>query len=639
MSWSNLIHSFSSFFKFSKICARIKNWICDNIEIHFQMSLKTDEAQKQPKVSPSGEWIYKKVLGSGTFGIVYSAIYKPTGKLYALKIQPVTTQHGITQSALMEMNIMSQIEHPNIMNSEKIFFETWKPIDLPFIDRPTIETIMFLTKTQKKETVDGQTKFVEIKDPIAKKESDIALSKPTLFIVIAMRKAHGETLRDIMGEHRQFQLSGECILDIFRKIFRAVAYMHSRGIMHCDLKPNNILMDIVETDEKLTILPVVADFGMSQLIKPEETSTNSKQKPMIQALPYQAPEVLCSVLAFSEETPAPSKETKAITSIPVLMSKSKKRRQKMEQKVENKKSVLPSKTGVYDEAVDIWSMGVIIIRILLDGRTPSDELDVKHAIKHFETYRSVVGSREEFMRWVTSDKDSFQDTLNWLSGPEEKIILSDLLEIARLCLTMNPTKRPSAEQILKMPPFTPRNKNLRNMTMDSSLFVDDDSYFANYRRHILTKFGCHSSTHEIANSIRKSFETSKNKPVITTRHQQLSIMAACCILAIKLNEPKLLINDRERYTTYNEAIAPFVLVSGSTQELLDAEILVISTIGFKIPFLRDKFSIYGVDKNEIQNREDQEDEKDRDDRENQDDQDDQDDQEDSEDQKNKKYNL
>lgn len=575
-------------FIFWNFCARNKK-----TEFVQHMNSKSEEEIQAPKVSPSGEWIYRKVLGSGTFGIVYSATYKPTGKLYALKIQPVTTQHGITQSALMEMNIMSQIKHPNIMNSEKIFFETWKPIELPFIDRPTIETILFLTKTQKKETVEGKTKYVDLKDSAAKKESDIALNRPTLFIIIAMRKAHGETLRDIMGEHRQFQLSGESIREIFRKIFHAIAHMHSLGIMHCDLKPNNILMDIVECDDKLDIVPVVADFGMSQLIKSEEARTICKQKPMIQALPYQAPEVLCSTLAFCEDTPPPSKESATITSIPVLMSKSKKRRQKVEQK---HKAQLPSKTGVYDESVDIWSMGVIIIRILLDGRTPSDELDIKNATKHFEIYKNIVGTREDFMRWVTSDKESFQDTMNWLSGPEEKVILSDLLEIARLCLTINPTKRPSAEQILKMPPFTPRNKNLRKMTMDSSLFVDDDSYFANYRRHILTKFGCHSSTHEIANSIRREFETSKNKPVVSTRHQQLSIMAACCILAIKFNEPRLLINERERYTTYNEAIAPFVLVSGSVQELLDAEILVVETIGFKIPFLRDKFSIHGSGK-------------------------------------------
>jgi serine/threonine protein kinase len=352
--------------------------------------------------------------------------------------------------------------------------------------------------------------------------------------------------------------------------------------MHCDLKPNNILMDLVQTS-KIKIIPVIGDFGMAQIIKPEESNTTCKQKPMIQALPYQAPEVLCSNIAFAENEP----KRQLVESSE--MSKSKKKRMKL-----RAPGTIICKSGVYDEAVDIWSMGVIIIRILLDGRTPSDEMDTSRAPQHFEKYQAVVESRESFMKWAMSDKDSWKDTMDWMSGQEDQAILSQLLEVARQCLTINPIKRPSAERILKMPPFSPPIP----VPKDGTLVVDDDLYFANYRRHILSKFGCHSSTHEIANRIRQEFETSENKPVTKSRSTELAYMAACCILAIKFNEPKLIISGRERYTSYNEAIAPFVLVSGSVQELLDAEIAVVAAIGFKIPFLKQEYQIRNNDLND-----------------------------------------
>ena len=45
----------------------------------------------------------------------------------------------------------------------------------------------------------------------------------------------------------------ECI-NIFYKIIDAIDFMHSLGLIHCDIKPENILLD-----EKLN--PKIIDFG------------------------------------------------------------------------------------------------------------------------------------------------------------------------------------------------------------------------------------------------------------------------------------------------------------------------------------------------------------------------------------------
>ena len=58
-------------------------------------------------------------------------------------------------------------------------------------------------------------------------------------------------------------------LRMFRMITEAVAYAHGQGVIHCDLKPGNVLLT---RDDQ----PVLADFGISKIISGEQrlTATN-----------------------------------------------------------------------------------------------------------------------------------------------------------------------------------------------------------------------------------------------------------------------------------------------------------------------------------------------------------------------------
>jgi hypothetical protein len=64
-------------------------------------------------------------------------------------------------------------------------------------------------------------------------------------------------------------------LDIFKQLAEALAYVHAKGVRHCDLKPGNVLL-------KARKRVLIADFGQSQL--------SSSQLPALGTFFYMAPE-------------------------------------------------------------------------------------------------------------------------------------------------------------------------------------------------------------------------------------------------------------------------------------------------------------------------------------------------------------
>ncbi len=68
----------------------------------------------------------------------------------------------------------------------------------------------------------------------------------------------------VEGDHidahcRRAQLTADAILDLFLTACDAVAFAHRRLVIHCDLKPSNLLIDV---DGR----PVLLDFGIAHLL-------------------------------------------------------------------------------------------------------------------------------------------------------------------------------------------------------------------------------------------------------------------------------------------------------------------------------------------------------------------------------------
>lgn len=61
---------------------------------------------------------YSKIekIGEGTYGVVYKARHKKTGKLAALKkIRLESEEEGVPSTAIREISLLKELRHPNIV--------------------------------------------------------------------------------------------------------------------------------------------------------------------------------------------------------------------------------------------------------------------------------------------------------------------------------------------------------------------------------------------------------------------------------------------------------------------------------------------------------------------------------------------
>lgn len=86
--------------------------------------------------------------------------------------------------------------------------------------------------------------------------------------LIMERCTGGELLKIIQEQHRKgFNFSEEWTSTVIRQCLEAVAYIHAQGIIHKDLKSENILL-LHEATTTEAIHAVIIDLGIAELFKP-----------------------------------------------------------------------------------------------------------------------------------------------------------------------------------------------------------------------------------------------------------------------------------------------------------------------------------------------------------------------------------
>lgn len=146
---------------------------------------------------------YEKLekIGEGTYGVVYKARNKKTGKLAALKkIRLESEEEGVPSTAVREISLLRELRHPNIVDLEDILHQENR-IYLVF-------EFMAMDLKKYMDTVQG-------------------------------------SLRPMIVKSYTYQ------------ILQGIEFCHARRVLHRDLKPQNLLID-----NKGAIK--LADFGLGR---------------------------------------------------------------------------------------------------------------------------------------------------------------------------------------------------------------------------------------------------------------------------------------------------------------------------------------------------------------------------------------
>lgn len=180
---------------------------------------------------------YQKIekIGEGTYGTVYKAKETKTGKIVALKKIKIEEKEGIPPTTIREISLLKSLSHPSIVHLIDVFY----------------------TKNR--------------------------LYMAMEYYPIDLRKFIDETRK------KKEKISLKIINKLIYQILQALEYCHSRGVMHRDIKPQNILLDD-QYNVKL------ADFGLARSVSvPLRTFTQE-----VVTLWYRPPELILNTKYYSE---------------------------------------------------------------------------------------------------------------------------------------------------------------------------------------------------------------------------------------------------------------------------------------------------------------------------------------------------
>jgi TolB-like protein/tRNA A-37 threonylcarbamoyl transferase component Bud32 len=172
-----------------------------------------DELDARDKPWRLGNYEILEQIGCGGMGVIYRARQRHSRRIVAIKrvLSYRADSHGALQRFRREAQAVASLDHPNIL--------------------PIYEV---------SESEDGLPFF-------------------------SMKLAEKGSLHENAGSLRD--KPRKCV-QLMAKVARAVEYAHSRGVLHRDLKPGNILLD--DRGE-----PLVSDFGLAKLLDGNNDLTRS----------------------------------------------------------------------------------------------------------------------------------------------------------------------------------------------------------------------------------------------------------------------------------------------------------------------------------------------------------------------------
>ncbi|KAM4633549.1 serine/threonine-protein kinase D3-like [Polymixia lowei] len=202
----------------------------DHKDLSISISVSNSQIKENVDISSVYQIFADEVLGSGQFGIVYGGKHRKTGRDVAIKIIDKMRFPTKQESQLRnEVAILQNLHHPGIVNLERMF-----------------------------ETPER--------------------------VFVVMEKLHGDMLEMILSSEKS-RLPERLTKFLVTQILVALRHLHFKNVVHCDLKPENVLLASAEPFPQVKL----CDFGFARII-----GEKSFRRSVVGTPAYLAPEVLRS---------------------------------------------------------------------------------------------------------------------------------------------------------------------------------------------------------------------------------------------------------------------------------------------------------------------------------------------------------
>ncbi|MDF1844728.1 MAG: serine/threonine-protein kinase [Rubripirellula sp.] len=206
-------------------------------------------------------------LGRGGMGVVYQAEQQSLQRSVAVKVFPAEVANVPERSARFqrESQIAARLHHTNIVP----VFSVGKQHGIPYFVMQRIDGLslaQLIQNTRPSHSVDSPERVVKVTFPEGtESESCLHTGQPI-----------NELVQDQFGEKGEW----DWVASIGMQVADALAYAHTHGVLHRDIKPGNLLMDP-------SGVVWVTDFGLASALDSERVEDQGK---LMGTLRYMPPE-------------------------------------------------------------------------------------------------------------------------------------------------------------------------------------------------------------------------------------------------------------------------------------------------------------------------------------------------------------